>query len=68
MRLPYIIIYKRGCMDLYETREGDKWVCVTCRYEQAEKIEQEKWEWILEKHDPILRCSICHHPDYEIED
>lgn len=55
-------------MDLFETQDGDKWVCITCRDELAESIKQEKWEWIWEKDDPTLRCSICHHFDYEIED
>ena len=55
-------------MHLFETKEGDKWVCITCRPEQAERIELDQWEWIFEKHDQTLRCSICGHPDYEIED
>jgi hypothetical protein len=55
-------------MHLFETKKGDKWVCITCRLEQAEKLELDQWEWILDKHDPILRCTICGHPDYEIED
>ena len=59
---------RRVLMHLFETKDGDKWICITCRYEQADKIEQNKWEWILENHDQTLRCSICGHPDYEIED
>jgi hypothetical protein len=55
-------------MHLFETKEGDKWVCVACRFEQADKIEREKWEWLFDKYDQILRCTICGHPDYEIED
>jgi rubrerythrin len=55
-------------MHLFETKEGDKWVCITCRAEQSETIENNQWEWIFEREDPILRCSICGHPDYEIED
>ena len=55
-------------MHLFETKEGDKWVCITCRDERAETIEHDLWEWIFERQDPTLRCSICGHPDYEIED
>jgi hypothetical protein len=53
-------------MHLFETKEGDKWVCAICRNEQSEVIEH--WEWIFDKHDPELRCALCGHPDYEIED
>ena len=28
-------------MHLFETKEGDKWVCITCRSEQEERIEQD---------------------------
>ena len=55
-------------MHLFETEEGDRWVCVSCRNEKAERIEHDQWEWIFDKHDPVLRCSICGHPDYEVED
>lgn len=55
-------------MHLFETKEGDKWVCMTCRSEQEDRIEQDQWEWIFDKYDPLLRCSICGHPDYEIDD
>ena len=55
-------------MELFGTMKGDKWVCVTCRYEQAERIEMERWEWMLERHDQTLRCSICRKADYEFED
>jgi transcription initiation factor TFIIIB Brf1 subunit/transcription initiation factor TFIIB len=55
-------------MHLFETEEGDKWVCVTCGMEQEEMIAEKKWEWIFDRHDQTLRCSLCGHPDYDIDD
>ena len=55
-------------MHLFETKEGDKWVCALCGQENADRIEHEQWEWIFEKHDQVLRCSICNHPDFDIDD
>ena len=54
-------------MYLFETKEGDKWVCITCGREQAEMIEAEGWEYILEEDSPLLRCALCKGPDYEYE-
>ena len=55
-------------MHLFETEAGDQWVCITCIKEQEEMIQEKRWEWILERPDQVLRCSICGHPDYDIED
>jgi hypothetical protein len=55
-------------MHLFETEEGDKWVCVACGLEQAQLIEEKKWEFIFDKDNPMLRCSFCGQGDYEIED
>ena len=55
-------------MHLFETEEGDKWVCVTCGQEKAETIKEKDWEWIFDRHDQTLRCDLCGHPDFEIDD
>jgi rubredoxin len=55
-------------MYLFETIDGDKWVCITCGREQVRMIEDEKWEYIFDKDDPTLRCSLCGQGDYEVED
>ncbi len=55
-------------MHLYETEEGDKWVCIACGKEEAEMIENKKWEFIFDKDDPTLRCSLCKAPDFDYDD
>jgi len=55
-------------MHLFETEEGDKWVCITCGVEQEEMITAKKWEWIFDRNDQTIRCSLCGHPDYDIDD
>ncbi len=55
-------------MHLYETEEGDKWVCITCGVEKESMIKVKKWEWIFDKGDQTLRCSLCNQPDYDFED
>ena len=55
-------------MHLFETDEGDKWVCIPCSLEQAQLIEEKKWEYLFDKDSPMLRCSFCGQGDYEIED
>ncbi len=55
-------------MHLFETEEGDRWVCITCGVEEAPMIEEKKWEWIFDKNDQTLRCSLCGGPDYDFED
>ncbi len=55
-------------MHLFETKEGDKWVCITCGQEQADMIEEKKWEWIFDKDDQTLRCSLCKGPDHDFDD
>ncbi len=55
-------------MHLFETKEGDKWVCVACGQQQAKFIEDEQWEYIFDQDNPMLRCSLCGQGDYEIED
>lgn len=55
-------------MHLFETAEGDKWVCITCGVEQEEMITAQQWQWIFDRHDQTIRCSLCGHPDYEIDD
>ena len=55
-------------MHLFETEAGDRWVCITCAEEEAEMIQEKGWEWILAREDQVLRCFLCGHPDYDIED
>ncbi|MCP3889671.1 MAG: hypothetical protein GY702_12470 [Desulfobulbaceae bacterium] len=55
-------------MHLFETEEGDKWVCITCGEEKKDMIMEKKWEWIFDKHDMVLRCALCGHPDFDFED
>ncbi len=55
-------------MHLFETEEGDKWVCVHCGREREQEIIDKKWEYIFDKEDPVLRCSLCGHGDFEYED
>ncbi len=55
-------------MHLFETDNGDKWVCAPCGQEQAQLIEESKWEYIFDKDNPMLRCNFCGQGDYEIED
>ncbi len=54
-------------MHLFETDEGDIWVCVTCGREREQEIISLKWEYIFDKDDPELRCKLCSRPDYEID-
>ncbi len=55
-------------MYLFETAEGDKWVCVNCVQEKEQEILQKRWEFIFEKNEPELRCGICGHGDFDFED
>ena len=55
-------------MHLFETPNGDRWVCITCGSTEKEMIEEKRWEYIFDKHDQTLRCSICGHPDYDYDD
>ena len=55
-------------MHLFETKAGDRWVCITCAEEREEWLADNGWEWILERGDQVLRCFLCGHPDYDFED
>jgi len=55
-------------MHLFETKEGDVWVCVTCGEKESKMIVEQDWEWIFDKDDPMLRCSICKGPDFDYDD
>jgi hypothetical protein len=54
-------------MHLFETKDGDRWVCITCAEEKKETIQENGWEWILDREDQVLRCVLCGHPDYDFE-
>jgi rubredoxin len=55
-------------MHLFETEEGDRWVCISCGKEHVQLIKEKNWEYIFDKDNPMLRCSFCAQGDYEIED
>lgn len=55
-------------MRLYETENGDKWVCIYCQTEEAKMIEEKKWLEIFDKDEPTLRCSLCKKPDFDYDD
>lgn len=55
-------------MHLFETEDGDIWVCVTCGREREEEIRAKNWEYIFDRDDPVLRCKLCGGPDFEVED
>ncbi len=58
----------RGIMHLFETKDGDKWVCITCGVEEEAMIKEQQWQWCFDKDDLTLRCALCGHPDYDYED
>ncbi len=55
-------------MHLFETEEGDIWVCIVCGREREEEIKAKNWEYIFDRDDPVLRCKLCGGPDYEVDD
>jgi rubredoxin len=55
-------------MHLFETEEGDKWVCIHCGVEEEEMISTKGWQWIFDRHDQTLRCALCGHGDSDFED
>ncbi len=55
-------------MDLYETPAGDRWVCQHCALEIEQKIKDEKWEYIFDRHEQDLICSVCGEPEFLPDD
>jgi rubrerythrin len=55
-------------MHLFETEDGDKWICINCGVEAEPMITEKGWEWIFDRNDQTLRCSLCGHSDYDFED
>ncbi len=55
-------------MHLYETEEGDRWICINCAKEEEEMIKEKGWEWIFDRDDMTLRCALCGRPDFDYED
>ena len=55
-------------MQLFDTPNGDKWICEECKAEINEQVINEKWRMVFDRLDPMLRCAICGHSDIEIED
>ena len=55
-------------MQLWETKNGDKWLCAECKAEIEDQVVREGWRMVFDRLDPMLRCAICGHCDIEIED
>jgi len=51
-------------MHLYESKEGDRWVCRHCVLEEADMIKAENWEYIFERNEQDLICSLCGEPEF----
>jgi hypothetical protein len=66
--LSIISILWRKNMNLFETGEGDRWVCITCAAEEEAMIKEKQWQWIFDRQDQTLRCALCGHPDYDFDD
>ena len=48
--------------------EGDRWVCEYCAREEADMLKSEGWEYIFDRNEQDLICSICHNPEFTPED
>ena len=55
-------------MHLFESKKGDRWVCQHCAREEAEMIDTEGWEYIFDRYEQDIICSICQKPEYTPED
>lgn len=55
-------------MHLFETKSGDRWVCDYCAREEAKMIEEEGWEFIFDRHEQDLICSMCKKPEFTPDD
>lgn len=55
-------------MHLYETSSGDRWVCRYCAQQEAEMITRERWEYIFDRDEQDLICSVCHKPEFVPDD
>ena len=55
-------------MQLFETPKGDRWVCNECALEKDQTIKDEKWEYIFDRNEQDLICSICGEPEFVPED
>ncbi len=55
-------------MHLYETEKGDRWVCEYCAREEAEMIASKGWEYIFDRQEQDLVCSICGKPQFTPDD
>jgi len=64
----HLVVPRRTIMRLYETENGDRWVCIYCQKEEATMIEEKKWEVIFDRDEPLLRCFLCKKPDFDFDD
>ena len=55
-------------MHLYETNEGDRWVCQYCAREERDMIAEKSWEYIFERDEQDLICHLCGKPEYTPDD
>ena len=50
-------------MHLFETENGDKWVCRYCVQEEEKMIKEKGWEYIFDRDDTYLLGSLCGKPE-----
>ena len=55
-------------MHLFESKDGDRWVCEYCAREEAEMIKNEGWEHIFDRDEQDLICSMCGNPQFTHDD
>jgi len=55
-------------MHLYESKKGDRWVCAYCAQDEEEMIKDEGWEYLFDRDEQDLRCSLCGEPEFIPED
>lgn len=55
-------------MELWETDEGDRWICVHCQKDIKQEPDKAGWRKVLERDDPELRCFQCGHGEFDFED
>lgn len=55
-------------MHLFESKKGDRWVCSYCAQDEKEMIHDEGWEYLFDRDEQYLRCSLCGEPEFIPED
>ena len=55
-------------MQLWETDNGDKWLCADCLDELKDRSKKGSWRMVFDRLDPELRCAHCGLGDVDVED